>query len=176
MQQRGAHLQRRTISALRISMKTPVLCTVIFLLAIHRLPAPIVEEATPEPTASARPNRVSIPKPKPRAATFVGTWGGVTIGSCSSDNVNHSNQFRVIISADEQTIAWQMDGQATQQLPCYRTGDTLHSDSNSNVVTSIVTLRMNPGGKSLSYSARSTINSWPMKGVVCTASGTLMRQ
>jgi hypothetical protein len=69
---------------------------VIFFLAltIHRLPAPISEEAAPTPSATVRPKAKALAKPKPKTAglensqqtqtrskqspfaPFAGTWTG----------------------------------------------------------------------------------------------------
>src|SRR5580704_5599245 len=94
---------------------------VIFLLAVsaHRLPAPIVEEATPTPAATAKPKPNAVAKPKSTsnssqnsggqkketptkhavASPFTGTWVGTTNNS-QSNGASGTGSFVLTISAD----------------------------------------------------------------------------
>jgi hypothetical protein len=151
---------------------------VLLFVTAHRLPAPISEETTPppKPAATAKPKPKTVaPKPKPTPISFAGTWSGVTSGACSNDGVNHSYAITVTISADERTISWQFGGQSYQHA-CYRAGDTIRWDDTNDVVTSTTSLRIAANGRSLSYSAKSTITTWPLEGTVCNSTGVLARR
>ena len=55
----------------------------ILLAATHRLPAPIVDEATPKPTPAVAKPKAKInatPKPKTVAILFAGNWTGTASG------------------------------------------------------------------------------------------------
>jgi hypothetical protein len=103
---------------------------VILLIGAHRLPAPIVEEATPTPGASAAKSR---PKPrkeeeptkkptptKPKFGQFAGTWRGpVTVSFGSDIGLNGSGKSsRTIKISEDGTVFFgqSTDGQYTGQF------------------------------------------------------------
>lgn len=150
----------------------------LLLMLVPRLPAPISEESTPlpKPVATAKPRpKIVAPKPKPTPASFAGTWSGVTNGACSNDGANHNYDLTVVISADERTISMTSVG-STSQYNCYRTGSVLHLDYNNDVGKSTITFQMLAGGRSLSYSGRTTITTWPLDGTVCNSTGVLAKR
>ena len=150
----------------------------VILTNAQRSPAPVIEEQEkPSPTVAPKAKVIAKPKPKakPTPASFAGIWSGVTNGACSNDGVNHSGALTITVSADERTVSWQSGG-STAQRPCSRNGDLLLWDDSNDVVTSNSSVRVSRDGKTLAYSARSTITTWPLDGVVCTGSGTLTKR
>jgi hypothetical protein len=149
--------------------------------APQRLPAPVNEEPTatvapkPKPSPKPKPKPVATLKPKATPISFAGTWTGVTDSVCNNDGAHHSYQYTLTISADERLVSAQLGGNAAQ-YSCYRSGDMLRWDDTNEAATSTTTLRISADGKSVSYSGRSTITTWPLEGVVCTGSGTLMKR
>jgi hypothetical protein len=90
--------------------------TVFLLIAVHRLPAPVIE--TPDVTRSATPKprrppassesgsrQRSVSKP---AVTFAGIWTGTASGEMHAplSPPSYSDSYTIQISADEKTVNW----------------------------------------------------------------------
>jgi hypothetical protein len=132
--------------------------TSLFVLASHRLPAPIAEEATPVP----KPKRAEAPKPKPKpertskpaaapSRSFAGTWIGNVVANDSNGN-SGSYSYQVSISDDEKTVLVNESefGKSPSGPPfpasCTRFGAALSWSFSDASGTSIYTMQLNSDG------------------------------
>src|SRR5256885_10333679 len=112
---------RHKMSILRQTFGFPLVAALLLITA-QRLPAPIVEEATPTPAAPAAKSRPSSKKEepakkptpsKPTISSFVGTWTGTVSASFASDvGLNTSgNALRTVkISSDGSVVYFSQSG------------------------------------------------------------------
>ena len=83
----------------------------LLLVSAHRLPAPIVDEATPKPTPAIAKPKAKInaaPKTKTVAILFAGNWTGTASGEIHAplSPPNYSDTYNIQISTDEKTVNW----------------------------------------------------------------------
>ena len=145
-----------------------ILCLFAFLLASHRLAAPIVEESTPRPTVTPRPKIKPKPPPRPTVKptppfSFAGTWSGSFRNACQ--DMNFTGQVTITVSADQGTVTTEMSI-AKSVRPCNRVGDFLQWQDSGVPVS----LQKNANG-TVTYLSR-----WAVDGAPCSASGVLLRR
>lgn len=166
--------------------------SLLLVLSASRLPAPIVEEATPTP----KPKRHAVPEtetaPKQRAASkpvstpkvlFAGTWTGTASGEMHAPlaSPNYSDNYKIQISPDERTANWTASKWlgAKFQAPVQKNGRTLtwsyekHDIAGQTMMTS--SLQMNDNGTA-TFSEKSEIVGGWFKGSGYSVTGTLVRQ
>lgn len=166
--------------------------SLLLVLGASRLPAPIVEEATPTP----KPKRHAVPEaktaPKQRAASkpvstpkvsFAGTWTGTASGEMHAplSSPSYSDTYHIQISPDERTVNWTASKWlgAKFQAPVQRNGRTLswsyekHDIAGHTVITS--SLQVNTNGTA-TFSEKSEIVGGWFKGSGYSVSGTFSKQ
>jgi hypothetical protein len=162
------------------------------LLTTHRLPAPIVEEATPTPKpkrpavseteSPPRKRAGSKPAPTPKVS-FVGAWNGTVSGEMHAplSSPSYSDTYHIQISPDEKTVNWTASKWlgAKFQAPVQKNGRTLrwsyekHDIAGHTVITA--SLQMDANGTA-TFSEKSEIVGGWFKGSGYTVTGTLVRQ
>lgn len=143
----------------------------VMSLTTPRLPAPIVEEASPTPkrkpivkaTPKSKPKPTPPPRPSPPRFSFAGTWSGNYRALC--DDLDFSSAITLIISADEHTLTWQSAGTSSTR-PCSRNGDMLQWQENNFLYT----FQKNGDGRTAVYSCRYTVDGSP-----CSLTGVLSK-
>jgi hypothetical protein len=165
----------------------PFLLGLFLLLASsERLPAPIVEEATPKPMpAMAKPKaKVSVgPKPKTVAILFAGNWKGTATGEIHAplSPPNYSDTYNIQISADEKSVNWTATRWlgARFQASTRRNGQTLswsyekHDIAGKSVISS--SLQLNSDGTA-TFHETDNIDNGIFKGSGYSVTGRFVRQ
>jgi hypothetical protein len=157
----------------------------LLLLAVQRLPAPIVEEPTPKPASTAKPQAkiITPPKPKPPAIVFAGNWRGIATGEMHAplSPPNYSDTYNIQISADEKTVNWTASKWlgAKFQAPTRRSGQTLswsyekHDIAGKSVINS--SLQLNSDGTA-TFHETDNIDNGMFKGSGYSVTGRFVRQ
>lgn len=172
----------------RITLLFSVACLLLF--TAHRVPAPIVEEATPTPRPKVKP-QVEAPTKQHTAkavatpkVSFAGTWTGTASGTMQQavfGPTTLSSNYKIDISADERSASWTSSAWifATFHASVQKHGRTLnwtcerHDLAGKTMIT--CALEMNSNGTA-SYSESSGLVNGLFKGAGYKISGILVRQ
>lgn len=158
----------------------------VLFATTHRLPAPIVEEATPKPTpAIAKPKAKvdATPKPKTVAILFAGNWAGTASGEMHAplSPPNYSDTYNIQISTDEKTVNWTASRWLGTkfQAATRRNGKTLywsyekHDIAGKSTINS--SLQLNSDGTA-TFHETDNIDNGMFKGSGYSVTGRFVRQ
>jgi hypothetical protein len=167
-----------------------LLClTLVFLLTVQRLPAPIVEsdeKPAPAPAAKPRPAQKTqaLPKPKPTAKVFpfAGVWTGTT-SNIESNGATGTSSFNIVISPNGMaTVRWILSqgGWSNPQFAhCVANGATASwtiqgtgDDGSHSQRTYTLTLT---SSTTATFQGNVSWTSGPLQGLTAAQTGSLVR-
>jgi hypothetical protein len=161
------------------------------LIAVHPLPAPVIETPEVTPSATPKPRRQSASiesAPKQRsvskpAVSLAGTWTGTASGEMHAplSPPSYSDSYTIQISADEKTASWTASKWlgARFQAPVQKNGRRLiwsyekHDLAGKTLINS--SLQINPNGTATFVETCGLANGL-FKGSGYSVTGTLVRK